>query len=74
VLAPCKVAKVSIAVPTQVWYFTEASNWMPTKRNMASPLRIGRSSKARQTSASKPNRVAILKYLSCHLEYRRSID
>jgi hypothetical protein len=42
------VAKVSIAVPTQVWYFTEASNWMPTKRNMASPLRIGRSSKARQ--------------------------
>lgn len=74
VLPPWKVAKVSIAVPTHVWYLTEASNWMPSKRNMANPLNIGRSNKARQTSESKPNRVATLKYLSCHLRHECSIN
>lgn len=68
VLAPWRVAKVSIAVPIQIWYLTEASNWMPNKRNTARPLKIGRRSKARQASDSKPNRVATLKYLSCHLK------
>ncbi|KAJ6882283.1 hypothetical protein NC651_028782 [Populus alba x Populus x berolinensis] len=37
---------------------------------MAKPLKTGRRSKARQTSASNPNRVATLRYLICHLKYR----
>lgn len=74
VLPPWIVAKNIIAVPSQIWYLTDASNWMPSNRNKDSPLKIGRSSKARQASASNPKRVATLRYLSCHLQKSWSIN
>lgn len=39
-------------------------------RNIANPLKIGRRSKVKQASASKPNLVAILRDLSCHLKIK----
>lgn len=65
---PCKVANNIIAVPSQMWYLTEASNWMPINRNIDIPLKMGRRRRARQASANKPHLVATLKILYCHLE------
>lgn len=65
---PCKVAKSIIAEPSQTWYLIEASNWIPRNRNMDIPRSTGRSSRARQASDNKPQRVAILKNLYCHLK------
>ena len=71
--APCKVEKSIIVVPSQTWYFTEASNWTPSIRNLAKALKIGSSSCARHASASKPNLVDTFKTLYCHLKYSSSI-
>nr|GME03654.1 hypothetical protein Iba_scaffold1011.2CG0140 [Ipomoea batatas] len=65
--APCNVAKNIIAVPSQVWYLTETSNWRPSNRNTAILLNTGRRRRAKQASVSKPNRVATLNILYCHL-------
>ncbi|KAL3835238.1 hypothetical protein ACJIZ3_009974 [Penstemon smallii] len=65
---PCRVAKSIIVVPSHIWYLTEASNGTPSKRNKDSPLNTGSRRRARQASANKPQRVAILYTLYCHLK------
>lgn len=65
---PCNVAKSIIAVPSQVWYLTETSNWRPSNWNTAILLKIGRRRRAKQASVNKPNRVATLNILYCHLK------
>lgn len=66
--APWSAAKIIIEVPSQIWYLTLASKWIPRSLVIVIPLNIGRSRSAKQASASKPLRVAILKSLNCHLQ------
>lgn len=67
--APCRIAKNISIVPSQMWYLTEASNWIPSNLNTDNPLKIGKRRKARQISPIRPNLVDILRNLSCHLKY-----
>lgn len=41
---------------------------MLSNRNIESPLKTGKRSRERHASANRPNLVATLKYLSCHLK------
>lgn len=68
VLPPWTKEKKTKPVPSQTWYFTEAANWMLSNRNIESPLKTGKRSRERHASANRPNLVATLKYLSCHLK------
>lgn len=66
--APWRAAKIIIEVPSQIWYLTLSSKWIPSSLVIVIPLNIGKSRRAKQASASKPLRVAILKSLNCHLQ------